>query len=162
MPYPHPFLYQIKRDTPLLVVSCSQTKRDIGDDLARFIELYDGPMWRQIKASSFPRSNVAAISALHGFMEPGYAIRTYDLHMDEDRSRSLCHRGNHVALFAQSVREAGSAFVVGGELYRELALTALRVYPDLNGLISFATGSYLAMRKQLGQWLRDQDYGRLA
>jgi hypothetical protein len=42
MAYPIPFLYRIQPNVPLLVLSCSQTKTDIGEDLARFIELTSG------------------------------------------------------------------------------------------------------------------------
>ena len=52
------------------------------------------PCGGEIRASEFPRENVAAISALYGFLEPGMAINTYDRVMDEDRARAaiITHR----------------------------------------------------------------------
>ncbi len=155
MPYPHPFTFTIAPGLPLLVMSCSAVKRPIAaGELARFADLYDGPTWRQVRASGFPLSNVAAISALYGFLEPGIAIETYDRMMDEKASARICGTSNHATLLEAAIRQAGSAFVVGGALYRELPQSVLRMAPDLAGVVSFATGSYLAQRKQLGGWLR--------
>lgn len=154
MSYPVPFTFTIEQGVPLLVMSCSDIKRPVGDQLVRFADLYDGPSWRQVKASGFPLHNVAAISALHGFLEPGFAIRSYDRKMDAEISARICGTSDHVARLAAAIRQAGSAYVVGGGLYRALAETAIRVYPELAELVTFATGSYLAQRKQLGVWLR--------
>ena len=155
MPYPVPFLFTIERDLPLLVMSCSQEKAPVhAAELVRFAELYCGPMWQQVKASGFPLTNVAAISALHGFMEPGYAIRTYDLKMDDDISARQSREGNDVERLAAAIREAGSAFIVGGKLYRAMAETAIRRHSELAACVTFASGSYLEQRKQLGAWLR--------
>lgn len=151
MTYAKPFVFDIDPDLPLLIMACSATKRDVAGDV-RFIELYDGPMWRQIRASGFPASNVAAISALYGFLEPGYQIETYDIQMDEKRSARICGLGNHVWRLIQAVRAARGAMVFGGQLYRNVASTAQRVEPELN--LSQASGTFLEQRKQLGAWLR--------
>lgn len=155
----YPRRYDIAAGTPLLVLACSATKRSVGDELIRFHDLYDGPMWRQVRASSFPLSNVAAISALYGFLEPGAPIRTYDMKMDEKRSRCICQTSNHVALFADAVEQAGSAFIVGGVQYRELANTAIRWRASLQSKLTFASGSFLKQRKQLSEFLKSNQHG---
>jgi hypothetical protein len=155
MSYPSPFMFTIEQGLPLLVMSCSDVKRPIAPGaLVRFCELYDGPSWRQVKASRFALCNVAAVSALYGFLDPGMAIETYDRKMDAEISARICGTSDHVARMARAIRIAGSAFIVGGALYRELAATAIRVYPELAELVTFASGSYLAQRKQLGIFLR--------
>ena len=152
--YAQPFMFDIASGTPLLVMSCSQEKAQVGDALTRIADLYCGPTWQQVRKAGYPLTNVAAISALHGFCEPGYQIRTYDRKMDEDISARMCRESNHVWRLAQAIRAAGSAFVVGGRLYRAMVETAIRIEPDLAQLVTFATGTYLQQRKQLGEWLR--------
>ncbi len=142
---------------PLLVLSCSADKRAV--DPAAFVpfsDLYDGPMWRQVRAIGFPVARVCAISALYGFLEPGRIIQTYDRVMDEKRSARMCGEGADVYRFAEAVKVAGGAFVVGGALYQELARRAIAREPELAELVTFARGSYLQQRKQLGEWLRAQ------
>lgn len=155
MSYPTPFVFDIRPGLPLLVMSCSDVKRPVpAGELVRFADLYDGPMWKQVKASGFPLCNVAAVSALYGFLEPGMAVETYDRQMDDETSRRICGTSDHVYRLAQAIRTAGSAMVFGGRLYRAVAETAGRVYPDL--AMTFATGSYLEQRKQLRLWLEAQ------
>lgn len=157
MSYPVPFTFPIEQGRPLLVMSCSSTKRQVAaGEALRFADLYDGPTWRQVKASRFPLTNVAAISALYGFLEPGTPIETYDRKMDDRAAARISSTGNHAWRLEQAVRQAGAAFIVGGELYRQLGETMLRQAPDLVDRVTFATGSYLAQRKQLGAWLRSQ------
>lgn len=157
MTYPVPFVFPIEQGRPLLVMSCASTKRQVAaGDVVRFADLYDGPTWRQVKASRFPLANVAAISALYGFLEPGTAIETYDRKMDEKAALRISTTSNHAWRLEQAIRQAGSAFIVGGALYRQLGEAMLRQAPDLAGVVTFSTGSYLAQRKQLGAWLRDQ------
>jgi hypothetical protein len=142
---------------PLLVLGCSQTKVPTDKfEFVRFLKLYDGPMWKQVKAAGYPIESVSAISALYGYLEPGMKIETYDVKMDEERRDRMCSTSNHVYCFARDVRIAGSAFVVGGGMYQELARTAIRHYPELEPMVTFASGSFLAQRKQLGEWLRQQ------
>jgi len=138
----------------LLIMSCSEVKLPPKKDTAPFAEVYNGPMWLQVKASKFPLAQVAAISALHGFMEPGTEIEMYDTLMDAKRSQWFCGKGNHVWRLARAAEAAGGAFMVGGQMYQELGQTALRIEPGLP--ITFASGSYLQQRKQLGEWLRLQ------
>ena len=154
MVYPTPFVFDIVKGYPLLILACSSVKRPtVAGSLVRFSDLYDGPMWRQVKSSGYPLSNVAAISALHGFLEPGMAIETYDIEMDEDRCKRICSESCHIHRLSKAVHAAGSAFIVGGALYREVGHAAIRRDPDLEGIISFSSGSYLKQRKQLGEWL---------
>jgi len=157
--YAQPFQFDIEPGTPLLVMSCSQDKANVGGTLTRIADLYCGPSWQQVKRSGYPLTNVAAISALHGFCEPGYQVRTYDCVMDEDISARQCREGNDVERLAGAIRKAGSAFIVGGRLYRALVETAIRRHPELIQLVTFATGSYLQQRKQLGTWLRGHQGG---
>src|SRR5262245_60058852 len=92
-----PMTFQIRRGVPLRILSCSETKRPLGKfEFMRFIDLYDGPLWRHVRASGFPPANVAAISALYGFLEPGWPIRTYQRAMDEKKAHRICHTGNDV------------------------------------------------------------------
>lgn len=151
MGYAKPFVFEIVPDLPLLIMACSATKRDAGGNV-RFIDLYDGPMWRQIRASGFPASNVAAISAAYGFLEPGFQIETYDMQMDEKSSALICGQGNHVWRLIKAVRVARGGIVFGGRLYRNVGSTAKRVDPELD--LTQASGSFLEQRKQLGAWLR--------
>lgn len=153
--YPTPFTFTVQPGLPLLVMSCSEGKRATEPgELVRFGDLYNGPMWLQVRSSKYPMTNVAAISALYGFLDPGMAIETYDRVMDEKTSQAFCQTSDHVYRMAQAIITAGAGFVVGGKLYRELGEQVLRSYPDLAGLITFAEGSYLQQRKQLGEWLR--------
>lgn len=157
MGYPTPFVFTIEPGRPLLVMSCSDVKipTKLGE-LVRFADLYNGPMWLQVKASGFPMTNVAAVSAMYGFLEPGMAIETYDRQMDEKASERQCSTSDHVYRMAQAVKAAGSAFVVGGKLYRALGERVTHCYPDLAPVMTFAQGSYLQQRKQLRIWLDAQ------
>ena len=156
MAYPTPFLFTIEPGRPLLIMSCSDVKRPTKPyELVRFADLYAGPMWLQVKASGFPLTNVAAVSALYGFLEPGMAIETYDRMMDEKTSERFCSTSDHVYRMAEAIKAAGSAFFVGGKLYRELVYRTIQVYRDTPS-VTFAEGTYLQQRKQLGAWLRDQ------
>lgn len=151
---PRPFLFPIQAGVPLLVLSCSSTKAPAPvNEWIRFFDFYDGPMWRQVKLSGFPQSNVAAISAGYGFLAPGQPVMPYDQVMDEKRSRHFCGSGDHVAQLAKCAELAGSAFIVGGGLYQELAHTAARWRKELEPLLTFASGSFLRQRKQLSQFL---------
>jgi hypothetical protein len=138
---------------PLLVLGCSQVKAP-AEGFVSFFDLYDGPMWQQVKAAGFPRAQVAAVSALYGFIEPGMRVETYDVAIDEKRADRMCSTGDDVERLAQAIAKAGRTFIVGGELYQRVARAALRRYPLLAELVTFASGSYLQQRKQLGEWLR--------
>lgn len=138
---------------PLMIMSCSDVKNQV-DGFKPFTDHYAGPMWQQLRAANFPIERIAAISALYGFLEPGRKIHTYNVKMDEERCRRICGTGDSVACLAKAVHQAGSAVVFGGQMYREIALTAERWDKTLAGKVEYATGSYLAQRKQLGEWLR--------
>lgn len=139
---------------PLLILSCSDVKRPL-TGWHPFADIYDGPMWRQVRASGFPMMDVAAISALHGFMKPGQLIEVYDRVMDKRRSHDMCHTGDDAwRLCCEVKKRPRGAMIFGGELYRELARVAKRVWSDLE--IDEATGSFLEQRKRLGEWLRAQ------
>lgn len=139
-----------------LILSCSEVKvaPRAPRRFAPFFDVYNGPMWKQVKACKFPRDRVAAISARYGFLEPGADIELYDDVMDVKSSAWFCSKSNHVWRLARLADKAGGAFVVGGQLYQAIAQTALRIEPGLP--ITFASGSYLQQRKQLGEWLRKQ------
>lgn len=140
---------------PLLVLSCSEVKRPVDPRAwVPFTELYDGPMWRQVRVAGFPFASVAALSAAYGFLAPGETLQWYDCKMDEKRSARFCSQGNDVARLAQAIRGAGSAFVVGGHLYQAIARRAIAREAELAELVTFAAGSYLQQRKQLGEFLR--------
>jgi hypothetical protein len=113
-------------------------------------------MWQQVNAAGIDRDRVACVSALYGFMEPDHPaiVQPYERKMDEESAAAICGTSNHVWRLAQCVLAHGSAYVVGGALYRRVAETAERLYPELAGRITYATGTYLEQRKQLGEWLR--------
>lgn len=139
---------------PLLILSCSATKLGAAGELRPFGEIYDGPLWRDVKRAGFPLARVAALSAAHGFLEPCHPIRLYDQKLDEERARWFARTGDHRARLAQAIEAAGEAFVVGGKLYRAIAEAAIEQRPAIAGLVTFARGSFLEQRKQLGAWLR--------
>jgi hypothetical protein len=141
---------------PLLIVGCSKTKLAVSkDQLVRFGDLYAGPMWLQIKAAGYPMTNVAAISALHGFLLPGMPIRTYDRVMDAKIADALCRSGGPFQI-ASTIEAAGSAFVVGGMLYRSIVEAAITAEPSIADRVTFATGSFLKMRGQLARFLKSE------
>lgn len=137
---------------PLLVLSCSQDKQETATPLP-FIDVYCGPIWQQVRKSGYPETSIAAISALYGFLPPGQLIRSYDMKMDDERAHAISHTSNHIWHLAKTIEAAGSAYIVGGKHYQQIARTAEREYPALQGRISFATGSYLQQRKQLNHFL---------
>lgn len=159
-----PFHYTPKPELPLLVLSCSAEKRPSGRfEWRRFHELYCGPLWLQVAKAGFPWENVAAISALYGFLEPGSPICTYDRVLDEKRCDAMVNTGNDLYRFGKLVESHGSAYVVGGKLYRRLAEKAEEVsgqpapggpWPNVAGRIIYCEGTYLEQRKRLGEWLR--------
>lgn len=138
---------------PLFVVSCSATKRAAAEPVP-FIELYDGPMWRQVRASAVSSSSVAALSAEHGYLAPDSSVAFYDRPMTEARLEELTAAAGDG--FADAVAAHDSVLVFGGELYRRLVRAALAHRPGLEGRVKFATGSFLKQRKQLGEALRAQ------
>jgi len=149
--------YTIDRARPLLILPCSEVKRPAEpDEWFKFADLYDGPTWRQWRASGFPRSNVAAISALYGYLEPGMAICTYNRRMDGDRLQSFMRVGDHVGRLAADLRRVPSAFCLGSALYCELVRHTEHVYPELRGKVAYASGTYLQQRRQLREWLEGQ------
>jgi hypothetical protein len=150
---PEPFHFTIDRQRPLLILACSQLKRDVRG-MVRFCDLYDGPFWRDLRKSGFPLTNVAAISGLYGYLRPGRPIETYDQLLDDEKVQRTISTGNDLHQLARDVDAAPSAFVVGGRLYREIAAAAARAY-DLPK-ISYASGSFLQLRGQLNAWLRQQ------
>jgi len=137
---------------PLLILSCSQDKHE-SDTPLPFIDVYCGPIWQQVRKSGYPETSIAAISALYGFLPPGQLIRSYDMKMDDERAHAISHTSNHVWHLAKTIEAAGTAYVVGGKFYQQIARTAEREYPELQGRVTFATGSYLQQRKQLNQFL---------
>lgn len=144
----------------LLILSCSAIKRPIGTQRVPFALLYDGPMWRHVRAVGFPLDRVAAVSAQYGFLEPDHpAIWAYDCVMDEKIAARICGTGDHVHRLAVTAELHGGAMVFGGAMYRRVAEYAVRYRPSLDGRIKFATGSFLEQRKQLCEWLRLQERG---
>lgn len=148
---------QAPRRAPLLLVSCSATKRPTVGPVP-FVELYDGPMWRQVRASSVASSAVAALSAEHGYLAPDSAVVKYDRQITEARVDELAAAGG--AALVDAIEQNDDVRVFGGELYRRLVRTALAGRPDLLDRVTFATGSFLKQRRQLGETLRSVGEGR--
>jgi len=131
---------------PLLILGCSATKRAV--DRARFVDLYNGPLWQQAR-SYLPAANIAALSAEHGLLEPNAEIETYDRVMDEDRLQEIINDAGMIDRTAQLIRKFGRALIVGGELYKLFGLMIVALHPDLIDRVHFACGSYLQQRKAL-------------
>lgn len=150
-----PLAFEPVRGLPLLVLSCSASKAPtVAGEWRRLADLYDGPLWQDVRRSGFPLTNVAALSALHGFVEPGRPLKTYDQMMDADTSRQFCRTSDHCARLAKAIRTAGAGYIVGGKFYRAIGEAALDLFPDIRPLATFATGSFLQLRGQLNRWLR--------
>lgn len=152
MSYAKPIHFDPRPDVPLLILSCSACKFP-AEGRARMADIYAGPIWGDVRRSGFPMENVAAISALHGFLEPGSQIETYDRKMDEKIAARISGTGDHAFRLARLVRATPQTLVVGGGSYRQLAETAVRVWPDIAPKVAYALGSYLAQRKALNLWL---------
>lgn len=136
-----------------LILACSATKaRAKPHQWIPFMDLYTGPMWLQVKAAKFPRARVAAISALHGFLEPGKAVFTYDKIMDEKSSQSIAHTSNDLWRLQEWV--AGERTVMfGGQLYVRIGEVAKEKYPLTCANLVLVRGTFLQQRKQLGEVL---------
>jgi hypothetical protein len=147
-----PMIYKPDPAHPLLVLSCSQTKAPSAGYI-RFHDLYAGPLWQQVKASSFPLTNVAAISAMHGFLAPGSVIKTYDRMLDEKAAESFVSTSNHVWRFAMLAGAMPRTLVIGGRFYRQLPEAATSRYPSIAPKVAFAAGSFLQLRAELGRFL---------
>lgn len=140
-------------DEPLLIVACSATKRETTTPQP-ITEVYDGPMWKQIRKAGIDAGRVAALSAEHGFLPPHSQITTYDRAMTADRVAQLAQDDG--AQLATTLERHGRALVFGGELYRSLVARLLRSRPDLVAKLTFATGSFLKQRAQLSAALAGQ------
>jgi hypothetical protein len=152
-----PMTFAIRPGCPLLILACSATKKTaLQHEFVRFVDLYDGPVWQQVRAAKFPVSNIAALSALYGYLEPGCPITTYDRQLDEDGARRFIRTSNHLYLLRRDIERAGSAFFVGGVLYRSIVEAAISADAALAARVTYATGSYLKQRGALRRWLKQQ------
>ena len=133
---------------PLLVMSCSAVKKSTTAPVP-FTDLYNGPTWQQVRCANYPVDRVACLSAEHGILSPGSKIANYDRVMDEDRLVTFVNDRVQMDRLAALIDNAGSAVVVGGELYKLLSLALVAMYPRLIGKVQFICGSYLQQRKGL-------------
>lgn len=139
-----------------LILSCSQMKMGIDKfEFINFVDLYTGPMWQQVKAAAFPRKDLAAISAMYGFLQPETKIRWYDDKMDEKKCFRLCNTGGDLHWFSSWV-DGEDAVMFGGAIYRQFGEWAKKQYPEKCRNLHFVTGSFLQQRKRLGQLLRNE------
>lgn len=138
-----------------LILACSATKAPVKP--RQWIDAYDlytGPMWQQLKVAKFPRANVAAISALHGFVEPGKQIFTYDVAMDEDRAHAIARTSNDLWRLQEWV--GGDRVVMfGGRLYLSIGEIAKEKYPFSCEHLVLVGGTFLKQRKLLGEVVED-------
>jgi hypothetical protein len=139
------------RELPILIMACSTVKAPTSKPLP-FIYVYNGPSWQQIRPAHFPFTNIACVSAKHGFLKPGAAILPYDQKMDDARCAELCNDQTTLAAIAMAVQKSGKAFVMGGPLYRSVVQAAERRYSGIAGKVTYASGSYLKQRKQFNEW----------
>jgi hypothetical protein len=140
---------------PLILMPCSAVKRPTVEP-TRFIDLYDGPLWRQIRKHAYPADSVACLSAKHGLLMPGAKIEPYDQLMDEQRLLEIINDGNTVEQLAGLTEQAGLLLVIGSETYKFVGLALAAARPQLSGQVRFACGSYLEQRRALNQYLQPQ------
>ncbi len=133
---------------PLLILGCSATKKVVNGPTP-FLDVYDGPIWQQVRSAKYPRDKVAVLSAEHGLLEPGTAIENYDRVMTEDRLVEFVNDPVMMQRFVDLVDKHGSAIVVGGELYKLFSLGLAAMRPRLIGKVRFVLGSYLQQRHGL-------------
>jgi hypothetical protein len=145
----------------LLIMGCSQVKRQ-AEGPVPFVELYDGPIWKQAR-NNLPASNIAVLSAEHGFLPPLTEIEAYDRVMDEGRLVDLLNSPHERAKFKMLVAEYDEVIVLGGELYKLLSLALIAMGMSSVSKIKFACGSYLKQRAALNQYVqmwKDGCYGQ--
>lgn len=141
-------LLSIRKGTPLLVLGCSKRK---GVGCQPFIDIYQGVLWDPVKRAGYPRSNIGAISGLHGYLTPGELIETYEF-----INREADHWQEHATLprFRADVRIAGSAHIVAGEVYQAFGLIAEKEFPELKGKITYSPKVPIGLlRLHLRNWL---------
>lgn len=103
----------------LLIMSCSQKKRA---GPARAVDLYDGPAYKVLRRSAM-RVPVLVLSAEHGLIAGGTALRYYDRKMDERRAAKFCTKKRAAAaakLAGQVAGKPDEIFCYGGALYRRV------------------------------------------
>lgn len=138
---------------PLIVLGCSATKRATSGPVP-FTDLYNGPIWQQLRRQGYPTESIAVLSAEHGILAPKSVISTYDKKMTEERLDEIASDKTQVDRFAQMVEKAGKAIVFGGEDYKLFALSVLARHPNLIDKLHFSVGSYLQQRGALNHFLR--------
>src|SRR5262245_48376550 len=129
-------------NAPLLVMPCSADKKATSKAIP-ILELYDGPLWQQVRKANYPSHLVAVMSAEHGLLDPEVEIPSYDRKMDEARLLELVCDNETIDNLAIMIESAGFAVIVGGELYKLLSLALLARYPELIDKVRFVCGSYL-------------------
>lgn len=140
----------------LIVMPCSATKKAVEGQVP-FIELYDGPLWKQVH-NNWSADHVMVLSAEHGLLEPGTEIENYDRLMDETRLVELINEGA-LDTFDAVCEGYDFVLIVGGETYKHFALAAVALYPELASKVLFAGGSYLQQRKALKTFMdRSNDF----
>lgn len=140
----------IRRGIPLLVLGCSKAKSSYDGS---FVDVYKGS-WSLVKRIGYPRSNLAAISGLYGYLSPGEKIKVYD-HENKDPD----HWHDHPTLwkFRDDVMFAGAAHLIAGRVYQAFGHCAEKKFPVLRGLITYSpTLTIGALRRHLQGWLIEE------
>lgn len=159
---------------PLLILACSATKRRPRDPVSAY-ELYDGPAYRVLRASSWPGPEgpdcrVMILSAEHGLISAWHDIEHYDRRMDEARAAELSIVHDEDALmwdlFGRFLRDSrrdewaeqfptSEVFVWGGGLYRQVvrALESVGVFDNCPRGVTYSSGGIGVQLAQLKAWL---------
>lgn len=143
----------------MFVLSCSNRK---SGQSGPAWQVYDGPAYRVLRASGFPRTlpglTVAVLSAEHGLINAHDPLTPYDRRMDRTRAAELIATDR--ATVAERVLHAtgdaplGQVLFYGGCLYRNV----VRAWSDA-GIFGRATlhctrGMIGVQLSQLKTWLR--------
>lgn len=139
----------------LFIIACSQAKKAT-EGPAPFTEVYDGPLWRDLRRANVPRHRIAALSARYGFLAPGASIVAYDQVMTWERVAELAAEPHQLAAIRDHAQQHGRVCVVGSRLYRHLVDLALDLQLAPAVTVRPIGGSILQMRGDLNGLLRDE------
>jgi hypothetical protein len=138
----------MKKDLPLIVMSCSQVKKPTAEPVP-FVDLYNGPTWQQVRKSGYPTTHVAVLSAEHGILFPGEKILPYDRRMTEARLVELANDPEQVARFVELCKGYSQVIVFGGCEYEQFALKLAIEHPEIFDRVEYVMGTYLQQRGAL-------------
>ncbi len=120
----------------VLVMACSATKKASPRPIPA-IDLYDGPMWRTLRAclATLPRAGdgiadgslvIKVLSARHGVIGHNVEIGYYDERMTEARAARMARTPSYdLQQLASVVSGSASVLLAGGSVYRRAMASAI-------------------------------------